>query len=299
MRKRVAKWLRENGSKPSDGGEEGDYFDQQTIDRAVATRRAGSRLIYCAKRESTDLRQRWTGLARDKATGQVVEWHDELRKVQDAYEFVFEQMPVTAPRALGSERFAAIDTGASKNPSALCIVERIVHEVNGERRYQFRPLVLKEWRRKPGGLPLDLRNVVLPEMARLMTSYGCVMRWWSDAWSGHDIENVGALFGIQTVYISTSTVSRDMYEPIDAALAIDPCPVVLNGCDGIDLAVAQLRQVRRANDGKVIVPKIGVDHGELGQVLVRALAHAGIGTMPPAKHANVPTFFHDKYSDFR
>jgi hypothetical protein len=231
LRKRVAKWLRENGSKPSDGGEEGDYFDQQTIDQAVVA------------------------------------------------------MPARSAVGMSPARFAAIDTGASKNPSALCIVERVVHDVAGERRYQFRPLVLKEWRRRAGGLPLDLRNVVLPEMAGIVQSMGCVMRWWSDGWSGHDVENVAALFGIQTVFISTSTVSRDQYEPLDAALAIDPCPVVLSGCANIELAVAQLRQVRRDNTGKAIVPKVGAEHGELGQVLVRALAHAGIGTMPPEKSA--------------
>jgi hypothetical protein len=239
LRKRVAKWLRENGSKPSDGGEEGDYFDQQTIDQAVMVPRASTR-------------ER-------------------------------------------GERFAAIDTGASKNPSALCIIERVVHDVNGERRYQFRPLVLKEWRRKPGGLPLDLRNVVIPEMARIAIAHGC-HAWWSDGWSLHDIENGAYPLGITTICISTSTVTRDMYEPLDAALAHEPCPVVLSGCENIELAVAQLRQVRRDNTGKAVVPKIGVEHGELGQVLVRALAHAGIGTMPPEKSAAVFRGVESRYS---
>lgn len=241
LRKRVTKWLRENGSKPSDGGEEGDYFDQQTIDRAVST-------------------------------------------------------PVVSTRARG-ERFAAIDTGASKNPSALCIVERVVHEVSGERRYQFRPLVLKEWRRKTGGLPLDLRNVVVPEMARIAREYGC-LSWWSDGWSLHDIENGAAPLGVATRCISTSTISRDQYEPLDAALAHDPCPVVLNGCENVEAAVAQLRQVRRDNSGKATVPKVGTDHGELGQVLVRALAHAGIGQTPPAKSRGFAAF-DDPYSAAR
>jgi hypothetical protein len=179
-------------------------------------------------------------------------------------------------------RFPAIDTGARRNPSALAIVERVVHEVRTgagrERRYQFRPHLLRE--RRPNGRALDLRNDVLPEFARLILAAGCVPAWWSDGWSGHDVENVGALFGLTTHFISTSTVTRDMYEPIDAALSADPCPIVLSGCDSIDAAVAQLRAVMRGADGKAIVREVGTEHGELGQVLVRALVHAGVGTMP-------------------
>lgn len=201
-------------------------------------------------------------------------------------------------------RFAAIDTGAKKNPSALGIVERVLHEVRlgtltRERRYQFRPFVLKQWTRRPGGLPLDLRNVVLPEMARIIVANKCIMRWWTDAWAGDQIENVGALFGIQTVFVSTSTATADIYEPIDSALAQDPCPVVLSGCDGIDAAVAQLRQVRRGGDGKAVVPHQGTEHGELGQVLARALAHAGVGTLPLPARASSFASFGDRYSNAR
>lgn len=182
-------------------------------------------------------------------------------------------------------RFAAIDTGASRNPSALAVVERVVHEVktNGakQRRYQFRPHILREWRRERGGLPLDLRGKVLPEMARLILAERCTPTWWSDGWAGHDVLNVGALFGIETHFISTSTVTRDMYEPLDSALRGEPCPVVLSGCEGIDVAVVQLRAVVRGSDGKAIVREAGAEHGELGQVLVRALVHAGVGTTPP------------------
>ncbi len=56
---------------------------------------------------------------------------------------------------------------------------------------------------------------------------------------------------------------------------------MLNGCENIEAAVAQLRQVKRSNDGVAIVPHAGADHGELGQVLARALAHAGVGAIPP------------------
>jgi hypothetical protein len=229
-RQRVRKWLRENGSWSSDGADEGDYFEPETIDRGAIVARVITREV--------------------------------------------------------DGRFAAIDTGAKKNPSALGIVERVIHEVRlgtstRERRYQFRPLVLKQWSRKPGGLPLDLRNVVLPAMARLILENQCIPAWWTDGWASDQIEHVARSFGLQTIYVSTSTATRDVYEPLDAALAHDPCPIVLAGCAGIEQAVAQLRQVRRASDGKAVVPHQGTEHGELGQVLARALAHAGVGASPP------------------
>lgn len=229
-RQRVRKWLRENGSWSSDGAEEGDYFEPETVDRGCIVTRI-------------------------------------ITKEFDG-------------------RFAAIDTGAKKNPSALCIIERVVHEVRlgthtRERRYQFRPVVLRQWTRKPGGLPLDLRNVVLPAMARIILENKCIPAWWTDGWAGDQIEHVAQSFGLQTIYVSTSTATRDIYEPLDAALAHDPCPIVLSGCEGIEHAVAQLRQVRRGSDGKALVPHQGTEHGELGQVLARALAHAGVGQSPP------------------
>lgn len=239
LRKRVAKWLRENGSKPGDGAEEGDYFEPQTIDNAVAT--------HCR----------------------------------------------TMAQGTWRERFAAIDTGAKKNPSALAIVERVVIDIRGERRYQWRPVVLREWRRKQGGLPLDLRNDVLPEMARILKQYGC-LSWWSDGWGGDAVEIVGALNGIQTIYVDTARATQQVYEPLDAALTQDPCPIVLSGCENVEAAVAQLRQVRRAGDGKAIVPKQGVDHGELGQVLARALAHAGVGQTPPDDERGWRSFGSDR-----
>ncbi len=265
LRKRVAKWLRENGSKPGDGAEEGDYFEPQTIDRAAATQRAHGE-----------------SYATTNGAGIVQTKRGPIR---------------TTHRIVESERFAAIDTGAVKNPSALCIVERVVHVVNGERRYQFRPVLIKQWSRMKGGLPLDLRNKVLPEMARLIIENKCVTRWWTDGWAVDQIQLVGAAFGIETRFVSTSTATKDIYEPLDAALAHDPCPIVLSGCDEIEEAVSQLRQVRRASDGKAIVPHVGSDHGEGGQVLARALAHAGVGSLPPDEGASKFVAIPHRYSD--
>lgn len=201
-------------------------------------------------------------------------------------------------------RFAAIDTGTKKNPSAIGIEERVIHTVKTnlvttERRYQFRPVLLRQWMRTPGGLPLDLSGDVLPKMARLILEHKCIPRWWTDGYSGDQIELVGHKFGIETVFVSTSTATVDVYEPIDAALAQDPCPIVLTGCENIEKAVDQLRQVRRGQDGKAIVPHQGVEHGELGQVLARALAHAGVGTLPPDDSASKFVAIPDRYSAFR
>ncbi len=290
---KVGIWLQENGSCfwPLEFVE-GNYFEAQQIDRAVVAVR-GTAERYVVPLLTGDLRERWTGLVKLKATGEVVEWHKELRIIPDTWEYVLERNPRKS-RAVDAEHFAAIDTGAKRNPSALCIVERVKIGT----RYQWRPVVLREWRRTKGGLPLDLRMVVLPQMARILREYGCVS-WWSDGWGGDVVELVGAEHGIETKYVSTSTATRDIYEPLDVALGQTPCPVALNGCDNIDAAVAQLRQVKRANDGSAVVPHDGADHGELGQVLARALAHAGVGTMPPDENASKFVGIPDRYSAFR
>lgn len=295
LRKRVAKWLRENGSKPGDGAEEGDYFEPQTIDNAVAAIPA-QHVTHPAPMQP-NLHPSWDGHVRVKGSGRVYK-QDTSRPVHEGDEKILFPRP-SVPRLVSTpEHFAAIDTGAKKNPSALAIVERAVINVRGERRYQWRPVVLKEWRRKQGGLPLDLRNDVLPEMASILKQYDC-LSWWSDGWGGDAVEIVGALSGIETKYVDTARATQQVYEPLDAALTQDPCPVVLSGCEGIEAAVAQLRQVRRAGDGKAIVPKQGVDHGELGQVLARALAHAGVGQTPPDERASKFVGIPDRYSAFR
>ncbi len=258
---KIGIWLQENGSCfwPMEFAE-GNYFEAKQIDAAVASPRA----------ELVHNDGRW--LSRNAKANQF-------------------QLHRDAP---SHERFAAIDTGAKKNPSALCIVER----VKVGTRYQWRPVVLRERRRIKGGLPLDLRMDVLPEFAALLREHGCAS-WWSDGWAGDAVEIVGAQNGIATKFVSTSTATRDVYEPIDTALAQAPCPVVLNGCENIEAAVAQLRQVKRGNDGKAIVPHVGDDHGELAVVLALALAHAGVGTLPPDDSTSKLVAIPDRYSAFR
>jgi len=175
-------------------------------------------------------------------------------------------------------RFPAIDTGAKRNPAALGIVERVNHQG----RYQWRPVLLNVWRRQKDAPPLDLRLVVLPEMAALIHAHGCVRVWKSDGWAGDAVELVGNEHGIETDYVSTSTAWRDIYDPIDTALRLNPIPIVLAGCNNVDVAVAQLRALRKGPGQSVISPNTGADHGELGQVLARALAHAGIARLAGA-----------------
>jgi hypothetical protein len=212
-------------------------------------------------------------------------------------------------------RFAAIDTGESENPAALGIIERVIHEVRlgagvRERRYQFRPHLVRHWEREPGGPPLDLRGVVLPAMARIVLAEQCVPAWWSDGYAAAAIQIVASSVGIQTIFISTSEQWADIYEPIATALAETPCPIVLNGSnissksdrDVIDLAVAQLGQtmkVARKDGYGVAFPRDKSRHGEGGQVVARALAHAGVGTLPPCKRASELVTFDDRYSAFR
>jgi hypothetical protein len=176
-------------------------------------------------------------------------------------------------------RFAAIDTGAKKNPAALAIVERVVHQGG----YQWRPILLRTWRRERGAPPLDLRLVVLPEMARLTKEHGCMAAWWSDGWAGDAVELVAAEHGIAVHYVSTSTAYRDLCEPFERALLLSTGPAVaLSGCDGAEVAAAQLRTVRKGQGQTVIWPEVGSDHVEHAQVLLRAMAHAEIATLAGA-----------------
>jgi hypothetical protein len=201
-------------------------------------------------------------------------------------------------------RYAAIDTGESENPAALGIVERVVHEVRLgtaiERRYQWRPHRIEQWERKPKDPPLDLRGVVLPSMARIIVAEQCVLAWWSDGYASGAVQTVGAEFGIQTIFVATSEQWRDIYEPLATALAETPCPVVLSGRDLIELAIKQLGQtmkIARKEGYSVAFPREGKRHAECGQVLARALAHAGIGTMPQEPERFI--FGDDRYSAHR
>jgi hypothetical protein len=196
------------------------------------------------------------------------------------------------------QRFAGIDTGETKNPSALAIVERIE---TGD-GYQWRPVLLREWRPKKGGGPLDLRGKVLPEMCALMKEFECEPFWFSDGWAGGAQQIVAAENRMEVRFVSTSTAFRDVYQPINTALLLTGGPVVaLSGCEGIEAAVAQMRAVRRSGEHSVVVPRVGTDHGELGQVLCRALAAAGIAELAGAEPTGESGFgFYDgKYSAHR
>jgi hypothetical protein len=231
------------------------------------------------------------------------------------------------PRIVSTDfdgRFAGMDTGSNENPCTLAIVERHIRTVRlgstTERRYQWQPHLLREWH-PPKGLSLDLQGAVLPEIAALILQNRCIPAWWTDGYGGFAIEHVGREKGIQTIYVSTSTAYRDHYEPLRLALTQTPCVVSLDELPGAEEAIAkfkaghlehepssvakvivQLRQAKRETTRdvhRVVLPKIGKEHGDLGVALVRALAHAGVGTMPPAENANRFVAIPDRYSAFR
>lgn len=173
--------------------------------------------------------------------------------------------------------YAAIDTGAKRNPAALAIVGLWLTRA-GRR---VAPMRLRSWRPRPGA-PLDLRLVVLPAAAREALANGCG-GWTSDGFASDQIDLVSAAEGIEIAYVATSEAYRDVYEPVAAGLARGE--ICLNGCDGAAEAVAQLRRVSSVTEvgGKgahvrMVIPEdAGGEHGDLGVALVRALAAAGVG----------------------
>lgn len=199
------------------------------------------------------------------------------------------------------EVFAAIDTGAKKNPAALAIVGRWVEvDDDGTERATYAPLLLRTWKPSPGR-PLDLRLVVLPEMARLTIARGA-WTWSADGWASDQVELVAAGHGIDVSYVATSEAWRDEYGPVANGLARGE--VCLAGCDRIDEAVRQLRRVStRSEVGaqgprvKVLVPEdASGEHGDLAGALVRALAAAGCGKVEEARDANVIGAIAGRYS---
>lgn len=168
--------------------------------------------------------------------------------------------------------FAGIDTGSKRNAFALAIVKRIELDDG----WVFIPVFLKEWIPSPGN-PLDLRNDVLPEAARICKRYNCDS-WWTDAYAGDQVEIVGNKRDIATIYVSSDPYT-ECYR--DARNAIYRGQVPLSGCKGCDELVKQLKRVTQAHgDGgriKIMIPADGALHGDLGVAFIRALGNAGVG----------------------
>ncbi len=217
----VRVFLREYGSRTTDAGDEGDFFDGLLLDAAEQRER-----------------------------------------------------PAGPP---DSVVYTAIDTGAKKNPATLAAVGRWDTDAGP----RFAPLTLRAWKPSPGA-PLDLRLVVLPEMARLTKALGADT-WSSDGFASDQIDLVAGAHGIAVTYVATSEAHRDVYAPVADGLARGE--VCLTGCAGAADAVAQLRRVSsEAELGaagariRMVVPEdAGGEHGDLGVALVRALAAAGCG----------------------
>lgn len=186
------------------------------------------------------------------------------------------------PRGEPDATFAAIDTGAKRNPAALAIVGRWDTD-EGQR---FAPLLLRAWTPAPGR-PLDLRLSVLPAMATLTKRHGAD-GWSSDGFASDQIDLVAGAHGLTVTYVATSEAFRDVYGPVAAGLAREE--VCLSGCEGAPEAATQLRRVSSEAElsgvgarVRMIVPEdVGGEHGDLGVALVRALAAAGCGAVEAA-----------------
>lgn len=186
-----------------------------------------------------------------------------------------EQAPV--PAGLPDSVCAAIDTGATKNPAALAIVGRW----NTGQGPRFAPLLLRSWKPAPGR-PLDLRLVVLPEMARA-TKLAGASGWSSDGFASDQVMLVAAGAGLSVAFVATSEAHRDVYAPVRDGLGRGE--VCLRGCEGASEVAAQLRRVSSVAElgasgarVRMVVPEdAGGEHGDLGVALVRALASAGCG----------------------
>ena len=175
----------------------------------------------------------------------------------------------------------AIDTGATRNPATIAIVGRRVCD---DDRIRYWIAYLRSWKGSPGA-PLDLRLVVLPAMAVEAKRYGCES-WWSDGWAGAEVRIVGAERGLATTFVATGDAHTQVYDPARQGLARGH--VVLAGHPLAGEAVAQLRQVSseagERGHTRILVPEDSAgDHGDLGVVLVRALAAAGCGQIEEAE----------------
>jgi hypothetical protein len=181
--------------------------------------------------------------------------------------------------------FAALDPGSRRNACALAIVRRI--DVGSSRRF-WQPVVLREWIPTPGR-PLDLREVVLPEAARLCQALG-VVRWVSDAHALTDVEIVGAEHGISTRCRAEGDAHEAEYRPVRDALHRGECP--LTGCHGASELVRQLRLVRsvagQLGHTRIVVADDGPLHGDLQRAYVSACADAGAGA-PRASTGGIKT----------
>lgn len=185
--------------------------------------------------------------------------------------------PPTPPPGAKVETCAAIDTGSTRNACALAIVKRW-----GDTIW---PVYLREWIPSPGA-PIDTDREFLPEAAKIARAHGCD-GWEGDAYYLPSARLRGAEAGLAT---ACDPCNGSRHEAAKAG--IHRGYVVLAGCEGVDEAVRQLRQVRGVpgNGGttKIVIPEEDALHGDLGVALVRALARAGAGDLGSPKLRRAP-----------
>lgn len=168
--------------------------------------------------------------------------------------------------------WAGVDPGASRNALAVAVIDR-------DRRGRWAPIYLRELRPPPTGMPLDIRNELVP-IAREVRALGC-SSWASDGWAKHDVLHAGADGGL--AFVPAEKDSPEHWRHIIAICArglhaLGPSRRVPQ--EQIDELVSQLAAVQEAfeNGRRVIrIPEVGGLHGDLATAYARAFWHAKAG----------------------
>jgi hypothetical protein len=179
-------------------------------------------------------------------------------------------------------RYAAIDTGTSRNATALAIVEHEAEHVTatGERIRDYWSIVtLRHWQGSPGR-PLDIRNVVGPEAAQMVRAAG-LSSWATDAIELAAIKLVSAEYGLSVrvqggelfdVYRHTRTVVHERRFGLTKLFAEDE--------DAAQRVVRGLSAIQaEPRDGRLVLslPNEGDSHHDEASAVLRALWHGSAG----------------------
>lgn len=169
-------------------------------------------------------------------------------------------------------RAAALDPGTSINSCALAIGE--------ERGGYWRPLVLKEWRGAPGK-PLDIRNVVGPEAAAIVKSYG-ITDWLTDAHEWAAVQLVSVEYGLgvrqDSEELATSFgPAKKVHNGERAALRRADDPELDELCGQLAEELGAITEKRREGKTSIALPLVGARHADLARAWIRMLWHAKAG----------------------
>ena len=164
-------------------------------------------------------------------------------------------------------RSAALDPSTSRDECAFIAIElrgRVWHLAAG-----------KTWQGRTGA-PLDIRNKVAPEAARLARNLGCDS-WMSDLYMSADVELVSRDFGLsfrrdEAELVESFGHMRQLARERRVWLRSDNPDL-----DAVGLQIAgELRGVtllRRNGKTQVVLPRSRGKHGDAARAWIRALWH--------------------------